>query len=316
MRYIKDFRELKSKDAGIAGGKGASLGEMTQVGIPVPFGFVVLAQAYKDFLSLTDVSVEIDALWDRVNLDDMASIEHESEKLRAVILGKKIPTDIAKEIKEGVEKLNTKFMAVRSSATVEDSKTAAWAGQLESFLYVTNKDVLERVKHCWHSLYSPRAIFYRVENKMQKDDISVAVVIQKMVPAEVSGVCFTVHPVTQDKDQLIIEAVWGLGEGIVQGVITPDSYVIEKSTLDLVDVNVSEQEKMMEYTRLGIESVFVPREKITRQKLSEEKIKEFAQMAISIEKHYKSPMDIEWVLDGGKLYIVQARPITTLIKHS
>jgi len=151
-----------------------------------------------------------------------------------------------------------------------------------------------------------------LERKLQKNKISVAVVIQKMANSDVSGVCFTVHPVTKDKDQMIIEACWGLGEALVQGIITPDSYVIEKSTLNIVDINISDQEKQIIKAKIETEEKPVPKNLREKQKLSEKQIKELAGICINIEKHYGDPRDIEWALEGNKFYIVQSRPITTL----
>ncbi len=312
MNYIKNFKNILKKDVKIAGGKGASLGEMTNVKISVPPGFVILASAFEKFLKETDVNVEIDAMWDRINIKDTENIEENSEIIRDVISKKKFPENLAKEIFKAFDVLGAEYVAVRSSATAEDSKIDAWAGQLESYLYVTKKNLLENVQKCWASLYTPRALFYRVERKLHRKQVSVAVVVQKMINSEVSGVCFTVHPVTRDKDQMIIEACWGLGESLVQGIITPDSYVIEKSTLNLVDVNISEQENEIIRDKQGIKTVVVSENKKTKQKFSTKQIKDLAKICIDIEKHYKSPQDIEWALEKGKIYIVQSRPITTL----
>lgn len=312
MRFIKDLKEIDKKDIFIAGGKGSSLGEMAKIGIPVPPGFVVLASAFDKFLEETDINVEIDAMWDRINIKDTENIEENSEIIRGIILKKEFPAGLRKEILSAFDKLGAEYVAVRSSATAEDSKIDAWAGQLESYLYVTKDNLLKSIQKCWASLYTPRALFYRVERGLNRKQISVAVVVQKMVNSEVSGVCFTVHPVTKDKDQMIIEACWGLGEALVQGILTPDSYIIEKSTLNLVDINVNAQEKQVVKSEKGTQIIFVPEEMRKKQKLSEKQIKELASLCIKIESHYKSPQDIEWALEKGKFYIVQSRPITTL----
>ncbi len=312
MGLIKLFNNLSKKDISMAGGKGASLGEMSQARIPVPPGFLVLAPAFEGFLKETDINVEIDAMWKRINIKDVENIEENSEIIRGVILKKKFPEKLGKEILKEFDRLGEKYVAVRSSATAEDSKIDAWAGQLESELYVTRNNLLESIQKCWASLYTPRALFYRVERELKRKQVSVAVVIQKMINSEVSGVCFTVHPVTQDKDQMVIEACWGLGEALVQGIITPDSYVIEKSTLKLIDINVNSQEKQI--TRRGKETktVIVSKIQKEKQKLSEKQIKELAKICLQIERHYQSPQDIEWALGRGKFYITQSRPITTL----
>ena len=312
MENTKNFKELSNKDTKIAGGKGASLGEMTKAKIPVPPGFVVLSAAFDKFMKDTDAVIEENAMLERINIQDTENVEEQSEIMRNVILKKKFPEDLAKEILKDFEKLGAKYVAVRSSATAEDSKIDAWAGQLDSFLYVTKNNLLECVQKCWASLYTPRALFYRVERKMRRTQVSVAVVIQKMANSDVSGVCFTVHPVTRDRDQMIIEACWGLGEALVQGIITPDSYVIQKSTLNIVDTNIGNQEIQILRAKVETEEKPVPVKIREKQKLTEKQIKELAKICIEIEKHYKDPRDIEWALEGNKFYIVQSRPITTL----
>jgi len=309
---IKLFKNLSQKNISIAGGKGASLGEITQAGILVPPGFVVLASAFERFLEETDINVKIDAVWQRINIKDTKNIEENSEIIRGVILKKKFPEKLGQEILKEFDRLGEKYVAVRSSATAEDSKIDAWAGQLESYLYVTRNNLLEHIQKCWASLYTPRALFYRVERKLKRKQVSVAVVIQKMINSEVSGVCFTVHPVTKDRDQMVIEACWGLGEALVQGIITPDSYLIEKSSLNLIDLNINSQEKKIVRGGKGTKAVIVSKTKREKQKLSEKQIKELAKICLQIEKHYQGPQDIEWALEKGKFYITQSRPITTL----
>lgn len=326
MEIIKTFKQISKKDVKIAGGKGASLGEMTQMGIPVPPGFVVLASAFEKFIKETGINDEIEAMWDRINIEDVKNIEENSEIIRDVILKKKFPKDLGEEILKAFDKLGAKYVAVRSSATAEDSEIDAWAGQLESYLYVTKDNLLKNVQKCWASLYTPRALFYRVERKMGRKQVSVAVAIQKMANSEVAGVCFTVHPVTQNKNQMIIEACYGLGESLVQGIITPDSYVIEKSKIKnkksklqfknqnsfIIEINVEDQSKQIVKNKEGIATKPVPKNLREKQKLSEAQIKELAEICIVIESHYKKPQDIEWALERGKFYIVQSRPITTL----
>ena len=241
MELILDFTKLGKGDVALAGGKGASLGEMTRAGIPVPPGFVILATAFEKFLKETDLNVEIDSILHSVDRREMHTVEDASEKIKALILSAEMPRATTEEIKKFFKKLDAKYVAVRSSATAEDSAAASWAGQLESYLNTTEENVLENVKRCWASLFTPRAIFYRFEKELHKQKISVAVVVQKMVESEVSGVAFSVHPVTQDRNQLIIEASFGLGEAIVSGQITPDSYVVEKDPRRIIDKNVQTQ---------------------------------------------------------------------------
>src|SRR3989338_6450191 len=312
---IRAFRELSSQDVAEAGGKGASLGEMTQAGIPVPSGFVILADAFEKFLNETDLNVEINAALDVVNHKEIHTVEAASEKIQALILEARMPNDIAILIRKFYKILRSPFVAVRSSATAEDSSTAAWAGQLDSFLNTTEATLLKNVQRCWASLFTPRAIFYRFEKDLHKQKISVAVVVQKMVQSEVSGIAFSVHPVTQDYNQLIIEAGFGLGEAIVSGQITPDSYVVEKEPRRIIDKNVITQERALVKAKVGKpEWVQIPAAHGPRQALSDAEILELSELILHIEKHYGFPVDIEWAREKGKFFIVQSRPITTLLK--
>lgn len=311
-KFILPFNKISKKDTKIAGGKGASLGEMNRVGFHVPPGFVVLASAFDRFLEETDNNVEIEAMWHRLNIQDAESVEENSEIVKSLILGEKMPEDIGKEILKEFKKLKAKYVAVRSSATAEDSKIDSWAGELESYLNTTRLNLLDNVKKCWASLFTPRALFYRVERGLKDKQVSVAVVVQRMIQSEVSGICFTAHPVTKDRDQMVIEAGWGLGEAIVGGKITPDTYVVDQKSWNIIDINVSEQALMIVRDGIGTKEAKVPKSKQGKQKLDNKKILELAKICAKIEGHYKSPQDIEWAMEKNKFYIVQSRPITTL----
>ncbi|MBU3965128.1 phosphoenolpyruvate synthase, partial [Patescibacteria group bacterium] len=285
--FIKTFKQLTKKDVNIAGGKGASLGEMLNNKIPVPPGFVVLAGAFDRFLQETDLAQEIEAQLEKVNYNDVNSVDRASNVIRDLIHDAKTPEDLEKHIVGGFKKMKCKLVAVRSSATAEDSSVASWAGELESYLNTTEKTLLYNVKKCWSSLFTPRAIFYRREKDLLDTHVSVAVVVQEMVESEISGITFTVHPVTQDKNQMIIEAGWGLGEAIVSGSITPDSYVIKKFQIsnnksqtnpkfkiqnskqlqfEIIDINVAEQKKqIVRWLRKGVKWVSVPKSKREKQ---------------------------------------------------
>jgi pyruvate,water dikinase len=274
--FIKNFSELGKNDMHLAGGKGASLGEMTQAGISVPSGFVITTKTFDKFFNT------------------------------------EIPKEIEEEILREFEKLNSDFVAVRSSATTEDSSTASWAGQLESFLNTDKNHLLGNVKKCWASLFTPRAIVYHMEKGMYQTKVSVAVVVQAMIQSDVSGICFTVHPVTKDKNQMIIEAGYGLGEAIVSGQITPDSYVIHKD-FKIIDINVTGQEnKIIRNPDSGNHWIDVEKNLQGKQKLTNVQIVELAKICMDIEKHYGFPCDIEWGFVKNKFYILQSRPITTL----
>jgi len=310
--FTKNFKQLTKKDVAMAGGKGASLGEMTRSKIPVPPGFVVLASAFEQFIKETDVDIEIESELDKVNHKNINSIEEASERIRAIILKAKMPKDVATEIQKNFKTLKSKYVAVRSSATAEDSSSAAWAGQLETYLNTTEKNLLKNVQLCWSSLFTPRAIFYRFEQKLNKKPVSVAVAVQAMVQSEVAGICFTVHPVTKDYNQMVIEAGLGLGEAVVSGQITPDTYVVHKNDFSLLDINVSEQSMMI--TKGGKDNIHkkLSAKQGGKPKLTGQQIVDLAKICKTIEAHYKKPQDIEWAWVKGKFYITQSRPITTL----
>lgn len=315
ITYIKPFVELTKNDASIAGGKGASLGEMTNAGIPVPEGFVILADAFELFINKNNIKEEIARIVGSVDHTDNEQINKASEDIKKLILSKEIP----EELKEGIVnyhvQLGSEFVAVRSSATAEDSSSAAWAGQLETYLNTTAEKLLENVKKCWASLFTPRAIFYRFEQNLANKKISVAVVVQKMIQSEVSGVAFSVHPVTKDRNKIIIEACFGLGEAIVGGEVTPDSYIIDKNKMMIDEIKIAEQTKGLFKGKEGSEQERNVWNNIANthvQKLCGRLIIELAGIILNIESHYGFPCDIEWAMQNNKLYITQSRPITTL----
>lgn len=314
VRFILPFLQISKKDVKIAGGKGASLGEMTGNKIPVPPGFVILANAFDQFLEETDLNVEIETQLKKINYQNINSVDKASNTIRDLIHDAKMPKDLQKEILVEFKKLNTKYVAVRSSATAEDSTQASWAGELETYLNTTAKNLLGRVKECWSSLFTPRAIFYRFEKGLRNSKVSVAVVIQQMVDSEISGIAFTVHPVTKNRNQMIIESSFGLGEAIVSGQITPDSYVIDKRGYKILDINIATKQKMLirKGSNGGNKWQIVAKNKQESQVLDGKQIIELAKMLVKIEKHYTKPQDIEWAYTKGKFYITQSRPITTL----
>jgi len=290
--YLKNIQQLSAEDVRIAGGKGASLGELMKLKIDVPAGFVVLTSTFDKFLEENNLNIDIETTLGAVNHKKIRTVENASDKIKKIILEADMPKEVEIEIKKFFKKLDARYVAVRSSATAEDSASAAWAGQLESYLNTDAKNLLKNVKKCWASLFTPRAIFYRFEKDLCKQRISVAVVVQKMVKSEKSGVAFSVHPVTQDKNQLIIEAGFGLGEAIVSGQITPDSYVVEKKPRRIFDKNIQTK----------------------KQVLSDSEVLRLSELILKIENHFGFSCDIEWSFAKGKFYILQSRPITTLNK--
>lgn len=330
MEHIKFFKDINKNSVAEAGGKGASLGEMTRAKIPVPPGFVVLAGAFDRFLEETKLKEEIIARLKKVDPNDTNSVDKASNVIRTSIQNCAVPDDLQKEILEAFQKLDAKYVAVRSSATAEDSSVASWAGELETYLNTTKDNVVERVKTCWSSLFTPRAIFYRFEKKLHDSYVSVAIVVQKMVQSEISGIAFTVHPVTEDPDQMIIEAGFGLGEAIVSGQITPDSYVVSKSDMSILDISIGHQTRKLikvekknngkarkgksEEEDSANQWIDLDDTEGQKQKLTGKQIIEIAKLCKKIEEHYKFPCDIEWAMEKGEFYITQSRPITTLKK--
>ncbi|MCC2632000.1 MAG: ppsA, partial [Patescibacteria group bacterium] len=314
MSVIRFFEDLSKGDTAIAGGKGASLGEMTRAGIPVPPGFVILTEAFETFLDHAGIGAEItDKLKDLDHQDDEA-LSHVSAFIRKLILETPIPQDLQDTISKAFSRLGCKYVAVRSSATAEDGLEASWAGELDSFLNTKESDLLQNVRECWASLYNPRALFYRFEKGFAKKSVSLAVVVQKMVDSEVSGIAFSVHPVTKEHHKMLIEAGYGLGEAIVSGSITPDNYTIDKQDRSIAHGISTQERALVQGANGGNEWIPVLPENASRQKLSNEEIVKLATLVLKIEDHYGFPCDIEWAKSGDKLYIVQSRPITTLGK--
>ena len=311
--FTRRFESLSKGDADAAGGKGASLGEMTRAGLAVPPGFVILSGAFEKFIAENGLAAVVAAALRGVDARDTGGVDEASATIRAAVSAGDVPGDIASEIEAGFERLKTRHVAVRSSATAEDSPTDAWAGLLDSYLNVTRRDLLTSVRGCWASLFTPRAIFYRVEKGLARQEVSVAVVVQKMVQPEVSGVAFSVHPVTEDRNQMIIEAGFGLCEALVSGQITPDSYVVEKSPRRIRDKHVSPQERgLYRAGRGGCAWKRIPPRAAGRQKLSDGQIMRLAELVAGIERHFGFPCDVEWAFDGETFHVVQSRPVTTL----
>lgn len=311
------FNEVDKDDGGLVGGKGANLGEMSAAGFPVPKGFIITSKAYFDFLEENKLKGKILQELKLINKEDPETINRASINIKKLILSGRIPADLAKEIMVNYLKLGglikQALVAVRSSATAEDLPGASFAGQQQTFLNVQGEaNVLKKVQECWASLFEARAIFYREEKGFEHFKVGLAIPVQEMVPADVSGIMFTVDPVTQEKNHLLIEAIWGLGEYIVQGEVTPDAYLIDKNRLAILSKKIEKQ--TIQLTKVGLltKKTSVPSRWRLKRKLSDKQILELAAMGKKIQKHYFYPQDIEWVFYKNKLYIVQSRPITTL----
>ncbi len=281
MQFIKYFSEIDEKDLSRVGGKGLNLGKLTQTGFRVPRGFCVTTDAY--LLSVQDLS------------------EQNADSIKSLVLA----PELAAEIHKAHEKLQTTTVAVRSSATVEDLAEASFAGQQDTFLNVTPDELLDAVKACWASLWSKRAIAYRETQGIAYDGLAMAVVIQEMCEADVSGVLFTVSPFSQDVS--IIESNWGLGESVVSGAITPDSFHVSRETGEVLEKNIATKQEMV--TDAGVSEVPAAQQDVPS--LTEAQLKELAQLGLRVESHYGQPMDIEWALADGQFALLQARYITT-----
>uniref|UniRef100_A0A7C3YFD9 Phosphoenolpyruvate synthase n=1 Tax=Geoglobus ahangari TaxID=113653 RepID=A0A7C3YFD9_9EURY len=312
------LNEITKEDIALAGGKGANLGELIRNEIPVPNGFVIDSRSFIEFLEITGLEYQIIDMLRGLDVENTQKLQETSKMIRELIESTEIPEHIKKEIREAYRKMCEEegeevFVAVRSSATAEDLPEASFAGQQETYLNVKGEDaVIEKVKKCWSSLYTPRAIYYRVQKGFRHEDVSLAVVIQKMVNSEKSGVMFTSHPVTGEK-LCVIEAVFGLGEAIVSGKISPDTYIYDRINKKLVEVKVSEKNIMITRNEKGeTVEVELPPEKAKQRVLTDEEIKELVKFAEIIENLYNHPQDVEWAIEKGKVYIVQSRPITTI----
>ena len=308
------FKEISKYDIPIAGGKGANLGEMINADIPVPNGFVVTADAYYSFIHQTGLDKLIKNVLDNLDVNNSKALQSASEKIKSAFYRTDLPDDLVELTRNYYKKLcgdKDRYVAVRSSATAEDLPEASFAGQQDTFLNIYGwESVVEHVQKVWASLFEARAIFYRASNGFSHLKVGIAVPVQLMVQSEVSGIMFTLNPITNNEDEITIEAAFGLGQPIVSGELTPDQYIVDKPGKEIKSVNVVEQ--TWQFTRSGKTSV--DEHLCSQQKMSDRMIVELAEIGERIEKHYKHPQDIEWGIEGGKIAIVQTRPITTINK--
>jgi pyruvate,water dikinase len=310
------FKDVDRGDVELVGGKGANLGEMVKSGFPVPNGFCVTVSAYDLFLKENNISKRIYEILKTTDVNDPDQLNSASIRIRKLVNTGHIPKDIFRSVVDSYKKLSGRFssslVAVRSSATAEDMPQASFAGQQVTFLNIKGEaNLLEAVRECWASLFTPRSIFYRVQNKIPHERVKISVVVQKMISSETSGVIFTIDPVTNEKDRIVIEAIWGLGELIVQGSVVPDKYVIQKDTFQILYKEIASQQIMLVRGAKGMKEINVPKKLIEKQKIKDEEIIKLAKLAEKLHKHYYFPQDIEWAKDKKGMYIVQTRPVTT-----
>lgn len=324
LPLVIEFKDIDKNDLSLVGGKGANLGEMTKAGFPVPNGFAVTVPAYEMFLRESGLTKTIYEILKTIDVEDANQLEDASKKIQKLINISKFPELVFKDMVREYKKLAPRkfglpygkaLVAVRSSATAEDLPGMSFAGQQATFLNIKGESALMvAVRECWASLFTPRAIYYRHSNNIKIEKVGISVIVQKMVQSEVSGIMFSIDPVTNRKDRIIIDAVWGLGEMIVQGSYIPDHYVVQKETFSILSKELNDQK--MQYIKDGqiTREVKVPEKNIARIKLSDEQIIYLAKLSQKLHDHYYYPQDSEWALEKGKLYLVQTRPITTIEK--
>lgn len=293
----------------VTGGKGASLARMRAAGMPVPPGFVVTAEAMSDSLTKKGVRGEVAAL--AASFDGGPDSARLAEEIQAIVSASPPWEELADEIGSAYESLGSdSFVAVRSSACAEDSEIASFAGQQETFLNVVGVDrVLARVVDCWASFFSERALFYR-HRKGSLADLGMAVVVQRQIAADKAGVMFTIDPIRRRNDQMVVEAVYGLGEAVVSGMVTPDNYVVRRDGR-LKKAKVGRQVHMIVRDETGgTATVELDDDRATAQVLTDSEIVELVTLGARLEEAFGSPQDIEWAFEGGRLYALQSRPIT------
>ena len=331
-KFVKWFSEMNKSSGKVAGGKGANLSEIYNLGIPVPPGFVVTAQAYDYFIEKAGIKEKIRELLGRINYEDTKQLDQITNNIRAFITDSEFPKEMKEEILEAYSNLSVGdfdeaegdaldilnvasepvFVAVRSSATTEDLAEASFAGQQDTYLNIKGEtNLIEAIKRCFASLFTSRATYYRNKKGFKHEEASLAVVVQKMVDSAKSGVMFSKDP-SYKNDNIIIEAVFGLGEGIVSGKITPDKYIVSKD-LELIDKVISTKKIAITRDSSGKESIVkLSEQKANQQVLKNHEVKKLAQFGLTLEEHYKKPQDIEFAIENEEIYIVQTRPITTM----
>ena len=331
-KYIAWLSNLSKKDLSLAGGKGANLGEMSQAKFPVPGAFVVTTKAFHYFIKETKIQDQIKEILRKVDVDESEDLMKKAEEIRGIITSTEIPEDLKKEIIEAYDNFNIDldslkgspgalailkssrepiFVSVRSSSTAEDLENASFAGQQKSFLNIKgNQNLLDKVKEVFASIFTARSIYYR-KKKGFESFVGIAVIVQEMINADKSGVMFSNHPVKNNKE-ILIEAVFGLGEGIVSGKISPDQYLVSRD-LEIMKESITDKKIAIIRTAGGLTKVkqLTP-EKSKERILKTYEIKQLAEYALKLEEHYKKPQDIEFSIEGENIYILQTRPITAL----
>ncbi len=318
--FVRSFSELSKEDVPLAGGKGANLGELVRAGAPVPPGFVITSRAFDRFLEETGVRTQILDRVAKLDVDDTEALRTTAEALKSVVTAKETPPAIQDAVRQSYFALGKEvgeenpFVAVRSSATAEDTAETSFAGMNETFLNVKGPDELvESVKKCWASLYGGRVLFYRRKHNIPEERMSIAVAVQVMVESDAAGVMFTVNPATGDPDTIVIESSFGLGDAVVSGSISPDRYEVVKDTLAVANEAVAVKSFMdVRGPEGGVVRKDLSHDKARASSLSREDVRGLARIGREIHEHYRQPQDIEWAIDDSRIYIVQTRPVTGL----
>ena len=297
----------------MVGGKGMSLSKLLTAGIPVPEGFHVTTASYKIFVEKNHIQPHINKLLDGIDSNNTSQLENVSTQIGMLFHNGEMPQEVSDAIKTAYAGLGNIAVAVRSSATAEDLPDASFAGQQETYLNIQGEnEVLDAVKRCWVSLWTARAIAYRVKNGIKQEIVALAVVVQKLAFSDASGVMFTLNPINGRRSEMIVNAAWGLGESVVSSLVTPDTIVVDKNAERIVSYEAANKEIMTVRTSDGTEEIPTPEQLRKKHALTRNQVMRLTQLGKKIEKYYEMPMDVEWALEKDKLYIVQARPITVL----
>jgi len=313
--YCKPFSELRRSDLILAGGKGSNLSEMVYANLPVPQGFVVCAPAYYMIMEIDDLDQKIKDTLLAIDCGNSHDVREVERSIREMIENVPMPEAIRTEIVEQYRALGDNVrVAVRSSATAEDLTNASFAGQQDTLLNVVGEEeLLLAVKKCWSSMYNSNVIYYRSQRGFAGVQVAMAVVVQKMIRSEKSGVIFTVDPVSRNPYVMLIEGVYGLGEGIVSGAITPDHYKVDRETYEVLYRFEAPKSIMIQScSGLGVETVSIPADMARKPVLSDDEVIKLVQIGNKVEDYFGTPQDIEWGIETGNIYLLQSRPITTL----
>lgn len=318
-RYVKTFGEMTKEDIQEAGGKAANLGELTQNGFNVPPGFCVTSESLFYHIAQNGLQPQIDQIVAGLDYEDYGGIEEKTAQIRDLITKAEIPHDLFQEIRETIEELNTpeeSFVAVRSSVAVKDSPISSFPGMMDTYHYLKGEaEIVEHIRKCWGSLWTGRATMSRRHKGVDHSLGLIAPIVQKMVHSEVAGVLFTANPITSNRDEIVIEANWGLGESVVSGKSMNDFFVLDKSPLQLKDKKISKKTLMISFDEekgYGRKEMAIAPDKMDAATLSDEQTEQLGEIGLKIEEVFGFPQDIEWAYEKGEPFVLQSRNIRTL----